>query len=315
MPIGELAAASCSFLWAACSLAFAFAGRRVGGAAVNQIRIHMALVVLFGLHALVVGSLWPEALSTRQLTGLAVSGLVGLSLGDLFLFVCMAAIGPRFGTLLMATSPLMTVAIEWLFLGEVVTSWALVGIAVTTACVALVLIDPRGADGWRGAGAPRGMPVWPVVAGLLGALGQATGLVLARDALRAVDPGEVDVPTLSAVLVRMTAGAIGVVVIAMATGRMRGTLRALRDRTAMRATAIGVVFGPVLGVWMSQVAIQHAKAGASAALMSLSPVLMVPIARIAYGARPGFLAVLGTLGAVGGSVLIVLAQDAARGVS
>jgi drug/metabolite transporter (DMT)-like permease len=57
---------------------------------------------------------------------------------------------------------------------------------------------------------------------------------------------------------------------------------------------------------MSVVAVHHAKAGIAATLMSLAPVLMLPIGRIAYGSRPGVLGVVGTLVAVGGATLLVL---------
>ncbi|MBK8975946.1 MAG: DMT family transporter [Planctomycetes bacterium] len=308
--IGELAALSCSFLWSLCSLAFAYAGRRVGASAVNQLRIHMALVVLVALHATLLGAgVWPAALSPRQLTYLLVSGIVGLTLGDLCLFLCMAAIGPRLGTLLMATSPLLTVAIGRAFLGERLGGYQLLAVAVVLAGVAAVLVDRRGEESWR-PGAAR-LSFWPVVLGLCGALGQSVGLVLQRAVLEAPLPGETAVEPLSVTVVRMSAGALGMVVLALATGRVRSTIRAARDGRAMRATAFGALCGPVLGVWMSAVAVRHADVGVAATLMSFAPVLMIPIARIAYGARPGPLGVAGTLLAVAGGALLFAAPPAA----
>ncbi len=305
LPLGEFAALSCSFLWALCSLAFASAARRAGPTGVNQLRIYVALLVLLALHAVSTGTLWPSDLSPRQNILLAVSGLCGLALGDLCLFHCMAAIGPRLGTLLMASSPAMAVSIGWFALDETLGLQALAGIAVVIVSVVAVLFDARGREGWRAAATAR-LGIWPVVLGLLGALGQALGLILARDAMLGSAEGELQLEPLSATVVRMTAGAVGGAVLGALSGRLAAPLRVLRDGRALRATLIGTLFGPVLGVWMSAVAVRHAETGIASTLMSLAPVVMIPLARIAYGARPGRLGVLGSLTAAAGAALLFL---------
>ena len=63
---------------------------------------------------------------------------------------------------------------------------------------------------------------------------------------------------------------------------------------------IGATLGPVLGVWLSLIAATHTKLGIGATLMATAPILMLPLARITYGDRPGRGAVLGTIIAVGG---------------
>ena len=47
---------------------------------------------------------------------------------------------------------------------------------------------------------------------------------------------------------------------------------------ALGFTVIGAIFGPVLGVWLSMVAVNNAPAGIAATLMSLSPVFILPLA-------------------------------------
>ena len=147
LPVGELAALSCSVLWAACSLAFASAGLRVGASAVNQLRIYLALVALFALHSIVVGTLLPIGLSSRQLLVLALSGVAGLALGDYFLFRCMTVLGPRIGTLLMASSPVFTALLAWASFGEEILALGLLGMVVTLGGVVLVLVDRRAVEG------------------------------------------------------------------------------------------------------------------------------------------------------------------------
>jgi drug/metabolite transporter (DMT)-like permease len=107
-------------------------------------------------------------------------------------------------------------------------------------------------------------------------------------------------------LVRMAAAALVLTLGSAMLGGFGPVTRAVRDRRAFGQIAVGAVFGPILGVWMSVVAVHHAKAGIAATLMSLAPVLMLPIGRIAYGSRPGTLGILGTLAAVGGATLLVV---------
>jgi drug/metabolite transporter (DMT)-like permease len=66
----------------------------------------------------------------------------------------------------------------------------------------------------------------------------------------------------------------------------------------------GTLLGPVLGVWMSLVAVRALDAGVASTLMSLSPVLVLPIARIVDRERIGWRAAVGAGVAVGGVVLL-----------
>ena len=85
----------------------------------------------------------------------------------------------------------------------------------------------------------------------------------------------------------------------------------VRDGRAMSALMFGVVFGPVLGVWLSLVAVRYTEAGIAAALSALPPVLMIPVSRIVYGARPGRIAIAGTVVACAGIAVLFLRPAAA----
>ena len=64
------------------------------------------------------------------------------------------------------------------------------------------------------------------------------------------------------------------------------------------------MLGPVLGVWMSLVAVRALDAGVASTLMGLSPVLVLPIARIVDRERIGWRAAIGAAVAVGGVILL-----------
>ncbi|HRC27229.1 MAG TPA: EamA family transporter, partial [Alphaproteobacteria bacterium] len=77
--------------------------RRIGAVAVNLLRLPIAWVLLSAALALTGTPL--AGLDGQRVTLLALSGLLGLTLGDLALFRAMVRIGPRLSSLLMALAP------------------------------------------------------------------------------------------------------------------------------------------------------------------------------------------------------------------
>jgi len=308
---GEVAGLATAVCWSLCSLAFAFAAKRIGALAVNQLRLPMAVALLAAVHLILFGEVWPAAATGRQVLWLTVSGLIGLSLGDLFLLRCFVLIGPRLGHILLTIWPVLAAVMAWPILGEGLSFWAIIGIGVTVGGVAMVLADRAGDDGWQPPAGSKATRTKGVVMGLLGAAGQATGYVTAKLGMQAAEGAEVMVTTaaeaaadpldpLSATLVRMIAGAVGIWILAALRGHLATTLGAIKDRRAVYFTFIGAALGPVLGVWLSLIAATHTKLGIGATLMATAPILMLPLARITYGDRPGRAAIVGTIVAVGG---------------
>jgi drug/metabolite transporter (DMT)-like permease len=71
-------------------------------------------------------------------------------------------------------------------------------------------------------------------------------------------------------------------------------------------TATGALFGPVLGVGFSLLAIQNAPAAVAAAIMSIMPVLIIPVNWLAFREKLKWFEVLGALVTVVGVVLLYL---------
>jgi drug/metabolite transporter (DMT)-like permease len=304
--LGEIAAASTAVCWTMSSLWFALATRRATGIATNQFRLLAALPCLCGLHLLLEGALWP-ALPATRLVQLAASGFVGLVLGDIGYFYALGVIGPRLASVLMATWPVMATAIQWAWRGDAPDAAMAAGIAATTAGVLLVVL--RGGDGERW---QRGAQLWQVRlaigGGLLGALGQATGSVLVAAATARDDALPQGVPGLSAALVRMAAAGVGITAAAALRGRAFPFVRVLQDRRAFGSALGGTLFGPILGVWLSMVALANARVGTASALIATTPVFMMPVAKLAYGARIGARGLCGTLLAVAGVAVLLLGR-------
>lgn len=307
---GELAALTTALLFAISSLGFATASQRVGSFVVNQLRIFLAMLLLMLLHLVAVGSLWPdsESLSDRQTTWLVISGVVGLTLGDLCYFQALGQLGPRLGTLVMSTFPIFTVLTEGIWLDHWPDIVRTCGIGATLLGVAVVLTEDRGRDQiWAGTLSTTAFLI-AIVIGVLGAVGQGTGLVLSKVAMAAGAAGEEPVLPLSATVVRMAAGLVGMILVLPVYGmlrRRRLSARWWHDRKALTAIAFAALLGPTLGVWFSQVAVAETHAGIAATLIALTPVLMIPIARGVYNEPVSLRATTGTAIAFAGVTMLV----------
>jgi len=264
---GEMAALLTSLLWALNSVCFTLAGRRVGSAAVNVARLFMALAILLLIHRLGFGSYFPWHAGPRRLGYLAVSGLIGFALGDALLFEAFLLVGTRVAMLLMTLSPVFSVLLARLFLAQSLGAPKLAAILATLAGIAWVVAEASG-QGETGRHQHWGLGI---LFGVGGALGQSMGLILSDLGMAG------GLHALSATLVRVLAGSVAISIWFLARGQFLDTVRKLKEQQAALLILLGAITGPVLGVGLSLYAITHTTMGVAATLMSLSPVLLLPM--------------------------------------
>jgi len=299
--LGHLAALGTSVAWSFTSVLFTLAGRRAGPAVVNRTRLLLAILLVAATHRLTLGSFLPLGAEPFRWGWLALSGLIGFVLGDTLLFQAFVLIGPRLSMLLMALSPVFSTLLAWVLLGETLTGLELLGIALTIGGVMLVVADRQNGDPETPAVDSSRQYALGVLYGLGGALGQALGLYASRMGLVG------DFPALSGNLIRLIAAALVLWLLAAVRGQVRANFQTLRERPdALKFVAGGAVAGPFLGVWLSLLAIQHAPMGIASTLMSLAPVLLLPISRALFGDRITQRAILGTAVAFAGTAVLFL---------
>ncbi len=299
---GEMAGLATACLWACSALAWSLSGRRVGAVAVSFLRIALASLILAGSHLIGCGSVWPGELPQRSLWLLVVSGALGAGVADMCFFRGLVLIGPRLGTLVLSQAPVLTSVLAYLTpLGEALSARAVVGIALTVGGVAWVVSERRGREAWRTPSASFGPGVGLCLAA---AVLLAVSMVLAKMAMKPA--GGVEVSAYSAALVRVVAGTCVIGVSLPLLGRTRATLRALRDGRTMGILLAGTIVGPVLGTWMSMTAVKYTQTGVASALIGTSPVMMIPLAYLAYGERPSGRTLVGTSAAVAGIAVLML---------
>jgi drug/metabolite transporter (DMT)-like permease len=294
--IGVLAGLATAGLWVVSSMSFTASGRSLGATRVNLLRIVAAAIVLCALQWFVFGRLVP-GVPREALVWFAISGFLGLTVGDQFLFTGYVMLGPRLVSVLMTLAPSMSAAIAWLAFGETMGRWAVAGMLVTTIGVAWAALGRAEADAPHSP-QDRRRGLW---FGLAAALCQALGMVTAnRGFLMRVSP-------LDAGTLRMYAGAITVVPLAFLATRAGLTVTAQPSRRAHAILALGVLSGPLLGVYCNMVSLANVPVGVAATLIGLVPVLILPASRIVHGDPISPRAAIGAVIAFSGIAILGLA--------
>jgi drug/metabolite transporter (DMT)-like permease len=133
-----------------------------------------------------------------------------------------------------------------------------------------------------------------------GAAGEGLGLLFSRLGLA----GEFS--AISATLVRVGVASLLLALLNFFQGDLRGPLAAMKDGRALLQITAGSLTGPVLGVTLSLVAIAHAHIGVASTLMSLTPVMLLPVSHFLFRERITSRAIIGTLVALFGVVMLFL---------
>ncbi|MEZ5063595.1 MAG: DMT family transporter [bacterium] len=292
---GELAALGTAVCWTVTSLSFEAAGRRIGSLTVNLVRLLWAVGLLAGLNLVLRGHAWPTDAPPEAWKWLVISGLIGFAFGDLCLFRAFVDLGARMSMLIMALVPPMTALVGMAALGERLSPVEWLGLVLTVGGVAWVVRERApDASGRMSSPSVRG-----ILLALGGAAGQAVGLVFSKIGMREYpDP-------FAANQIRVVAGSIGFALVFTAMRRWPRFVAGFRNGRAQAQTLLGAIFGPFAGVSLSLLAVRLTEAGIAATLMSIVPILLLPIARL-RGEVVTRRATIGAFAAVVGCALLFL---------
>ncbi len=285
---GELAALAAALFWAVASFIYARLGKQVSAIWLNFAKSLIA-IGLIGLTLWLSQAALPS-LNLGQLSLLALSGAVGIGLGDSVFFAALRELGARRALLLEAVSPPLAAILAQVFLQERLEPSAWVGILLTVGGVAWVIAErePDRANIRLRLG---------VSLGLLAALAQAVGVVLSRAILV-----QTTISPLWSSLIRLTAGAL-LLLPYLLIKMPQSLLQPLRSRRFLLGLMAASLTGTYLGVWLQQTALKFTATGIAQALTATSPLFVLPIAVIT-GERVSLRAVLGALVALAGVWLL-----------
>jgi drug/metabolite transporter (DMT)-like permease len=284
--------------------------RIIGGVEANFWRLALATVFL-GVWAFSGGG----GLSGAAFPWFLLSGIIGIGVGDAGLFQALPRLGSRLSLLLIQclTAP-VAAGIEWLWLGTTLHPLQLLGVVVILVGVGTALAPGEHLH------LPRRQLVVGVLFALLGVLGNALGVVLSRKAYQVALASEETLDGGTAAFQRILGGLVLAAVFLLLAKRQhiatagrkssRVANPALREKWRRIGpwVLLNSLAGQTLGVSCMQWALETTPTGIVMAIVALTPLTVIPLARIFEGEKVTWRAVGGGVLAVAGVVLLVLTR-------
>lgn len=276
--LGEILALLSAVSCTATALYASEASERLGTMAVNVIRLALAALFLSIVLLVTTGSPVPMYADMKTWIFLLLSALIGYVFGDYCLFNSYLIIGPKIGQLFMTLSPPVAAITGWIILGETMTWKSVAAMAVTIAGIAISILSKD-----EGRQVRFSIPIKGILLGTGAGVGQGIGLVLSKVGMQYYETAiPADAPEImsammpfASTLIRGTAGCIGFLIIMLLQKDMKTLSKGLKDKTGMKYALMTTLTGPVLGVSLALMAVNHTDTGIASTLMALTPVLII----------------------------------------
>lgn len=292
--IGEISALITAILWSGTAIVFTQATKIVGSYVVNITRLILAtaylilVILLFNLNYQV---------SWTQIYLLGLSGIIGLAFGDGFLFKSFQYIGARLSMLVMTLSPPIAALLAYIYLGEELSTWGILGIFITISGVSIVVLkrseQPSNDYKKNNLG---------YLFAFLGAVGQAANLIFAKEAFQISD-----INGFVATFYRMVPSIPFMFFLGFLTRRKTNKISILmKKKDALKYIIIGSIIGPFLGITFSLIAIANTYVGIASTIMATVPIVMLPIIKFYYKEKLSTISIIGAVIAVGGIAVLFL---------
>jgi len=294
MPIYEIAALAAAFTWAVTGLVSHGPSRALGAISFSRWRMSIVFVIL-AIIATLAGTWGTVPPSGWWL--IALSGIIGIFLGDTALFMTLNRLGPRATGVLFAANAPMTVLLGWLFLGEILPGLQLLGAIIAFAGIVLAIYFGRSSNGTNRFERVEGHLWVGVLTGIIAALCQAVGALLIRPVMSgAMGDGMPDPIAVSAIRVGLAALLlIGVSFLPIRAVKRKAPLGV----SILARTALSGILAMGIGMTLFVFALSGGESGIVATLSATTPVIVLPVLWLATGSRP-------TLGAWVGAAITVI---------
>lgn len=311
--LGELVAIGTTISWSIGIFPFTEAARRMGPNPVNHIRLVFAVVFLTLISLIFLPISFTGLFSSplpQHWIWFGASGIIGLALGDYFGFTSFAVLGPRIGSIFTTLAPAAALCTGFFIIGERINLIGIIGIMITIAGVIWLTLSRSAKATMKDheyGNVGRG-----ILFGILSAVCQGIGVVLANKGFQSQINNE-DLPFFQATWIRMISATAIIFLITIVRGNLRLIVKpALENKNnGLIYTFWGTIFGPVIGVSLSMLAVSllHDKPSVAQTIFSLVPVVVLPISYIFYKEKITAKSIAGALIAITGVIILIWRDD------
>ena len=283
--IGEIAALSAALLWAISSVVYSRLGLKISPLQLNLYKGVIAIAFIV-ITLLIQGSVFTNT-STSTIALLALSGVIGIGLGDTAYFAALNSLGARRTLLLETSSPPMGALLALIFIGEQLSPSSWCGILLTILGIAWVISE-------RNPVANVEISRLGIIWGILAAIAQAIGSVISRFALV-----QSNISPLQSTLIRLIGGTVIVLGLLLLPNAKQTQIKWQLSGRSLVIIAIAAFGSTYLGIWLQQTSLKFAPTGIAQTFLATSPLFILPIVAL-QGEKISLRAILGVVVSLSG---------------
>jgi drug/metabolite transporter (DMT)-like permease len=284
-PIGMLAALSSAFAWAVGSILFKRLGESIPPLVMTATKGCVSVIFL-GLSLIFTRF---QGIEPTAVLLLVLSGILGIAFGDTFFFAALQDLSPHTLALLLMSGQVLTAVLAIVFLQEIPSLWGWLGIISVMVGIQIVLGGRLSLEGSNRRG---------IIFGFLSVLCMSVSLLVAKTGLESIS-------TLQATFIRMLSGTLGIFSFGLATQQVKRWMLPFRDPSLIGFFLVSVCVVTFGGFWLSLVAVKYVDVAIASSLNSLEPVFILPLAAIFLKEKITSRAIVGTVVATVGVVLLI----------
>jgi len=282
--------------WSVSSLISADITRSIGAFAFNRIRLFFVSLMLIAYTFYL--NTW-ETINLEFLITIVLSGIIGIFLGDTFLFIALQKIGPRRNNIIFSLAAPFTVILNIIFLKQIMSFNQLIGCFIVFVGVVIAIAYGNSSNKNHKWEKIEGSLYIGIIFGIIAALCQAIGLIMMKPILNAgADP-------IASASIRTIISFIFLSLTFFINLEIFKSKKSLNLRIIYQSILSGFL-GMALGMSLLLIALKYADAGIVATLSSTSPIIVLFLIWILTKKIPSFGAWIGTMIAIFGTGLIFI---------
>ena len=294
--------------WSIGIFPFTQAARRLGVNPLNHFRLMLATVIIAVLCCIISWTGFSKLFSSAYSYAwfwLGLSGIIGLTIGDYFAFAMYAILGARIGSVLTTFAPAAALVLGLFILDEHISWIGIAGIACTMAGVIYLSLSRSERTGIPDHG--HGSVFKGIIFGILAALCQGAGLVLAKKGFQTGIISGHEIQPMNATFIRLSVGTSSLILLTLFQRRWKEISEPIlqNKNKGLPFAVAGTFFGPVAGVTLSLYTVLFIDPSFAQTIFSLVPVFALFIARIFLKEKISAKAIVGVCVAIAGVMILI----------
>lgn len=296
--LGESLALVTAIGWVGSSVMYEKASRKMTGLPINIMKITFTLLVLSIITLNTRGMALPFDAPPKTRIFLFISGIIGLFIGDYFLFKAYTTIGARVTLLLTTLTPIIVSVFGFLFLKEILTMLQFFAILVTCVGIMLVVLYPKKKEMNTEKNITIKFPVKGLIYGIIAVLMDAFGIIFTKAGSSGYD-------SFATTQTRAIPALIAFILYITYRKEWKNVKECINDKSILFYTFMGTIMA-TMGMCALVEAMKYAKIGIVSTLASTSPIMIIPFSIIFFKEKVSKREVIGAIVSFTGVALLFL---------